>query len=80
MSETVTITALSGDEEFTAYVARPAGSPKAAIVVIQEIFAVSAIVSPKTAISPLLPTSSGGSNRRSSSIPMSNRNSSARSI
>ena len=38
MSETVTITALSGDEEFTAYVARPAGSPRAAIVVIQEIF------------------------------------------
>jgi carboxymethylenebutenolidase len=42
MSETVTITALSGDEEFTAYVARPAGSPKAAIVVIQEIFGVNA--------------------------------------
>jgi len=42
MSETVTITALSGDEEFTVYVARPAGSPKAAIVVIQEIFGVNA--------------------------------------
>jgi len=42
MSETVTITVLSGDEEFTAYVARPAGSPKAAIVVIQEIFGVNA--------------------------------------
>ena len=42
MSETVTITALSGDEEFTAYVARPAGSPRAAIVVIQEIFGVNA--------------------------------------
>lgn len=42
MSETVTITALSGDEEFNAYVARPAGSPKAAIVVIQEIFGVNA--------------------------------------
>jgi len=42
MSETVTITALSGDEEFTAYAARPAGSPKAAIVVIQEIFGVNA--------------------------------------
>ncbi len=42
MSETVTISTLSGNEEFEAYVARPADSPKAAILVIQEIFGVNA--------------------------------------
>ncbi|MFW2349551.1 dienelactone hydrolase family protein [Qipengyuania sp.] len=42
MSETVTIETLSGNESFTAYVARPAGNPRAAIVVIQEIFGVNA--------------------------------------
>lgn len=40
MSETVSITALEGGAAFNAYVARPAGSPKAAIIVIQEIFGV----------------------------------------
>ncbi|QYJ07307.1 dienelactone hydrolase family protein [Qipengyuania flava] len=42
MTETVTISTLSGDETFTAYVARPADTPKAAILVIQEIFGVNA--------------------------------------
>ncbi|MCV0383250.1 MAG: dienelactone hydrolase family protein [Erythrobacter sp.] len=42
MSETVQIDRLSGDENFKAYVARPADTPKAAIVVIQEIFGVNA--------------------------------------
>ena len=42
MSETVSISTLSGDDNFTTYVARPAGEPKAAIVVIQEIFGVNA--------------------------------------
>ena len=42
MSKNVTITTLSGDQEFTGYVARPADTPKAAIVVIQEIFGVNA--------------------------------------
>ncbi len=42
MSETVTIATLSGDAKFDAYVARPAETPKAAILVIQEIFGVNA--------------------------------------
>ncbi len=42
MSETVTIPTLSGKDRFSAYVARPAGDPRAAIVVIQEIFGVNA--------------------------------------
>ena len=42
MSETVTISTLSGNEQFKAYVARPADTPKAAILVIQEIFGVNA--------------------------------------
>lgn len=42
MSEMVTISTLDGDNSFNAYVARPAGTPKAAIVVIQEIFGVNA--------------------------------------
>ena len=42
MSETVTIATLDGQQEFAAYVARPAGVPRAAIVVIQEIFGVNA--------------------------------------
>ncbi|TMM48202.1 dienelactone hydrolase family protein [Qipengyuania marisflavi] len=42
MSETVTVTTLSGKENFAAYVARPADAPRAAIVVIQEIFGVNA--------------------------------------
>ena len=42
MSETVTISTLSGDDSFHAYVARPADEPKSAIVVIQEIFGVNA--------------------------------------
>ena len=42
MSETVTIFTLSGNESFNAYVARPADTPKAAILVIQEIFGVNA--------------------------------------
>ena len=42
MSETVRIKQLGGDEEFGAYVARPDGEAKAAIIVIQEIFGVNA--------------------------------------
>ncbi len=42
MTETVQINTLSANDEFTAYVARPAKAPRAAIVVIQEIFGVNA--------------------------------------
>ena len=42
MTSQVTISTLSGEDEFGAYVARPAGTPKAAIVVIQEIFGINA--------------------------------------
>lgn len=42
MSETVTISTLEGDGTFNAYCARPEGKPRAAIVVIQEIFGVNA--------------------------------------
>ena len=42
MSETATIETLSGNASFSAYVARPEGTPRAAIVVIQEIFGVNA--------------------------------------
>ncbi|KUO56707.1 MAG: carboxymethylenebutenolidase [Sphingomonadales bacterium BRH_c3] len=40
MTETVTIPTLDGGASFNAYVARPKGAPKAAIIVIQEIFGV----------------------------------------
>ncbi|WP_126173310.1 dienelactone hydrolase family protein [Altericroceibacterium xinjiangense] len=40
MSETVQISTLDDDGQFDCYVARPAKQPKAAIVVIQEIFGV----------------------------------------
>jgi carboxymethylenebutenolidase len=40
MSETATISTLAGDGSFSAYVARPSGPPRGAIVVIQEIFGV----------------------------------------
>ena len=42
MTETVQIDTLSGEDHFKAYVARPADEPKAAIVVIQEIFGINA--------------------------------------
>ncbi len=42
MTNTIKIATLAGDGEFTAYRATPAGTPKAAIVVIQEIFGVNA--------------------------------------
>lgn len=42
MSETIRITTLDGDKDFMAYVARPEGEPRAAIIVIQEIFGVNA--------------------------------------
>jgi carboxymethylenebutenolidase len=42
MSETIEITALDGSGRFAAYLARPKGEPKAAIIVIQEIFGVNA--------------------------------------
>jgi carboxymethylenebutenolidase len=42
MSETVSISTLEHDGTFSAYCARPAGEPRAAIVVIQEIFGVNA--------------------------------------
>ena len=40
MSETVRIATLDGKATFPAYVARPAGTPRAAIIVIQEVFGV----------------------------------------
>ncbi len=40
MSDTVRISTLEGEGAFTAYCARPAGTPRAAVVVIQEIFGV----------------------------------------
>jgi carboxymethylenebutenolidase len=40
MSETISISTLAGDCSFLAYCAQPAGTPRAAIVVIQEIFGV----------------------------------------
>ena len=42
MTETVRITTLAGEQDFAAYVARPAEAPIAAIVVIQEIFGINA--------------------------------------
>jgi len=42
MSETVAISTLDGESRFAAYCARPEGQPRAAIVVIQEIFGVNA--------------------------------------
>lgn len=42
MTDTMTITTLDGGDEFSAYRALPAGMPRAAIVVIQEIFGVNA--------------------------------------
>lgn len=42
MSETVHISTLEGDASFSAYCARPEGEPRAAIVVIQEIFGINA--------------------------------------
>ncbi|WP_095012324.1 dienelactone hydrolase family protein [Tsuneonella mangrovi] len=42
MTSMVSIPTLSGTDSFNAYVARPAGEPTAAIIVIQEIFGVNA--------------------------------------
>ena len=42
MSERTRIKTLDGNEDFMAYVARPEGTPRAAIIVIQEIFGVNA--------------------------------------
>lgn len=42
MSETVSVDTLTGKDSFSAYVAQPADEPKAAILVIQEIFGVNA--------------------------------------
>jgi carboxymethylenebutenolidase len=42
MSETVRITTLDSPDAFNAYVARPEGEPRSAIIVIQEIFGVNA--------------------------------------
>lgn len=42
MSSTASIPTLSGTEEFAAYVARPQGESRAAVVVIQEIFGINA--------------------------------------
>lgn len=42
MTSTITIDALDGEGRFTAYRADPAGSPRAAIIVIQEIFGINA--------------------------------------
>ncbi|GGB38753.1 carboxymethylenebutenolidase [Sphingomonas metalli] len=42
MTDTITLDTLAGDARFTVYRARPEGTPRAAIVVIQEIFGVNA--------------------------------------
>ncbi len=42
MSQMTEISTLSGEDSFSAYVARPATAPRAAIIVIQEIFGVNA--------------------------------------
>ena len=42
MTATITIDTLDGTGDFTAYCAEPAGPPRAAIIVIQEIFGVNA--------------------------------------
>ena len=42
MSGTITISTLAQDGEFSAYLARPQGTPRGAIIVIQEIFGVNA--------------------------------------
>jgi carboxymethylenebutenolidase len=42
MTATITIDTLDGSDRFSAYIARPQAEPKAAIVVIQEIFGVNA--------------------------------------
>ena len=42
MSEMVRLNALNGTDSFNAYVARPQAAPRAAIVVIQEIFGINA--------------------------------------
>lgn len=42
MSETARISTLDGDGAFDCYIARPEGEPRAAIIVIQEIFGVNA--------------------------------------
>jgi len=42
MSNTVSIPAISGENSFDAYIARPTGKPKAAILVIQEVLGVNA--------------------------------------
>ncbi len=42
MSEMTSIPTLENDQSFGCYVARPSGTPKAAIIVIQEIFGVNA--------------------------------------
>lgn len=42
MTDRITIDTLDGDGHFAAYVAEPAGTPRAAIVVIQEIFGINA--------------------------------------
>jgi carboxymethylenebutenolidase len=40
MGETVRITTFEGDKSFPAYVARPSGTPRAAVIVVQEVFGV----------------------------------------
>ncbi|WP_174274770.1 dienelactone hydrolase family protein [Sphingomonas bacterium] len=42
MAETIEVQALAGEGRFGAYCARPEGTPKAAIIVIQEVFGVNA--------------------------------------
>ncbi|WP_380873115.1 carboxymethylenebutenolidase [Sphingomonas sp. DBB INV C78] len=42
MGSTITIDALDGSGSFKAYVAEPSGTPKAAVIVIQEVFGINA--------------------------------------
>lgn len=48
MGETVRIPTFDGSQTFPAYVARPEGSPKAAIIVVQEVFGVNPGIRQKT--------------------------------
>ncbi len=49
MAETVRITTFDGSQTFPAYVVRPMGTPKAAIIVVQEVFGVNPGIRKKAA-------------------------------
>ena len=75
MGTTIAIETLDGDGGFSAYLAEPEGTPKGAVVVIQEIFGVNEGIRRKcdhwaaSAMSASRRTCSGGFSPGSSSIP-----------